>query len=217
MSATNPSSAPLNPSAKAGLESIALLLLSLATVGTAWCSYQATTWAANAQRLINVSIAASRHASVDQLRAAQAAMLDVMLFSEYVNARASSNEVLARFYADRFRGEAREAFEVWQGLRPFDNPDAPLHPFVTNLYQPRLLTEAVAAEGEAAKLAKESGEAGRVSRAYVLVTVLLATALFCGGTATKFNTSAIRRAVLGLGMLAFCYALVRLVALPIQM
>jgi hypothetical protein len=216
MSATTPSSPP-NPAPKAGLESVALLLLSLATVGTAWCSFQATTWGASAQRLINQSIAASRAAATHQLRAAQITMLDVMLFTEFVNARASSNEVLARFYTDRFRGEAKVAFEAWLGLRPFENPDAPLHPFVTNLYQPQLLTESRVAEGEAAKLAKESGEAGRVSRAYVLVTVLLATALFCGGTATKFNTSAVRRAVLGLGLLTFCYALVRLVALPIQM
>jgi hypothetical protein len=216
MSATNPSSPP-NPGPKAGLESVALLLLSLATVGTAWCSYQATTWAASAQRLINQSIAASRVAATDQLRAAQITMLDVMLFTEFVNARASSNEVLARFYTDRFRGEAKVAFEAWLGLRPFENPDAPLHPFVTNLYQPQLLTEARVAEGEAMKLLKESGEAGRVSRAYVLVTVLLATALFCGGTATKFNTNLIRRAVLGLGVAAFCYASARLVLLPIQM
>lgn len=217
MSATNPSSSSPHPAAKAGLESVALLLLSLATVGTAWCSFQATTWAASAQRLINQSMAASRLAATDQLRAAQTAMLDVMLFSEYVNARASSNEVLARFYSDRFRAEAKVAFETWQGLRPFENSDAPPHPFVTNLYQPQLLTEARTADDEAARLARESSEAGRVSRAYVLVTVLLATALFCGGTATKFNTITVRRAVLGLGMLTFCYALVRLVALPIQM
>jgi hypothetical protein len=216
MSATNPSS-PLNPGPKARLESVALLLLSLATVGTAWCSFQATTWGASAQRLINQSIAASRVAATDQLRAAQITMPDVMLFTEFVNARASSNEVLARFYTDRFRGEAKVAFEAWLLLRPFENPEAPLHPFVTNLYQPQLLTESRVAEEEAAKLSKQSGEAGRYSRAYVLVTVLLATALFCGGTATKFNTSLIRHAVLGLGVAAFCYASARLVLLPIQM
>jgi len=217
MSAPNAPSAPANPAAKAGLESIALLLLSLATVGTAWCSFQATTWGAAAQRLTNQSLAASRQAAISQLRAAQTAMLDVLLFSEHINARAGSNEALAKFYADRFRGEAKVAFDAWLGTRPFENVDAPLHPFVTNLYQPRLLTEAVEAEGKAAKLAQEAGEAGRVSRGYVLVTVLLATALFCGGTATKFDTGGIRRAVLGLGMLAFCYAITRLVSLPVQM
>jgi hypothetical protein len=215
MSAPSTSSAP--PGTQAGLESIALLLLSLATVGTAWCSYQATTWGAAAQRLINQSVAASRQAATDQLRVAQTTMLDVMLFSQYVNARAGSNEVLARFYSDRFRSEAKVAFDAWLSARPFENADAPLHPFVTNLYHPQLLVEAAVAEGEAAKLAQQSGEAGRTSRAYVLVTVLLATALFCGGTATKFNTNLIRRAVLGLGVAAFCYASARLVSLPIQM
>jgi hypothetical protein len=217
MSAPSTSSAPPAPASQAGLESVALLLLSLATVGTAWCSYQATTWGAAAQRQINQSVAASRLAATDQLRAAQITTVDVLLFSQYIDARAASNEVLARFYSDRFRNEAKVAFTAWLSTRPFENADAPLHPFVTNLYHPQLLVAAAVAEGEAAKLAQQAGESGRTSRAYVLVTVLLATALFCGGTATKFNTNLIRRAVLGLGVAAFCYASARLVLLPIQM
>jgi len=203
--------------AQARLESIALVLLSLATVGTAWCSYQATTWGGAAQRMMNQSLAASRLAATDQLQAAQWGLLDVLLFSQYANARSSSNEALAHFYAERFRNESKVAFEAWLATRPFENPAAPPHPFVTNLYQPRLLTEAIKAEGEAARLAQQSGESARVSRAYVLVTVLLAIGLFCGGTATKFGTRPVRRGVIGLGMAVFVIAVLRLVSLPIQM
>src|SRR5262245_41826860 len=91
-------------------EPLGLLLLSLATVGTAWCSYQAAVWGGVAQRFTNQSMAASRRAATDQLRSSQVALLDVLLFSEYINARSASNEALARFYADRFRGEAKTAF-----------------------------------------------------------------------------------------------------------
>src|SRR5262245_13987474 len=130
---------PTNTSRRALFEPMGLLLLSLATVGTAWCSFQAATWGGAAQGLTNRSAAASRRAVAAQLQSSQMALLDVLLFSEFINAHSSSNETLARFYADRFRDEAKTAFAAWMAARPFENPAAPPHPFVTNLYQPRLL------------------------------------------------------------------------------
>ena len=156
-------------------------------------------------------------AAASQLQASQNGLLDVVLFSQYVNSRANSNETLARFYSDRFRGEAKSAFDAWIATRPFENTNAPVHPFVTNLYQPRLLEVARQAETESDRCWQQAGEAGRTSRSYVLITVLLASALFCGGTATKFDALLVRRGVLALGMAAFLFALARLVSLPIQL
>jgi hypothetical protein len=51
----------------------------------------------------------------------------------------------------------------------------------------------------------------------VLITVLLASALFCGGTASKFEAVWIRRAVLALGLAAFIFAATRLLLLPAQL
>jgi hypothetical protein len=51
----------------------------------------------------------------------------------------------------------------------------------------------------------------------VLITVLLASALFCGGTASRFEAIWVRRTVLGLGLAAFLFALGRLVLLPVQL
>ena len=41
------------------------------------------------------------------------------MFSQHINAHASSNEALAQFYADRFRGEAKTAFKAWMTTQPF--------------------------------------------------------------------------------------------------
>src|SRR5262245_17961808 len=98
---------------RALFEPMAVLLLSLATVGTAWCSYQAAVWGGVSQRLGNQAAAANRRALANQFQSQQVTLLDVLLFSQHVNARASSNETLARFYSDRFRGEAKEAFTRW--------------------------------------------------------------------------------------------------------
>ena len=198
-------------------EPVALLLLSLATIGTAWCSFQAATWGGISQRTMNMSAVSSRRAAAGQLQNSQMALLDVLLFSEYINARSSSNDALARFYSDRFRGEAKTAFDRWIATRPFENADALPHPFVTNLYQPRLLEEARQAEAESQRLWQQAGEAGRIGRSYVLVTVVLATALFCAGSAAKFDKAWIRRAVMGLGLAALAFATVRLAFLPTQL
>ena len=199
------------------LEAAGLLLLSLATVGTAWCSYQAAAWGGAAAGEGNKAAAASRRAAVAQLQASQVRLVDVILFSQHINARASSNEALARFYSDRFRGEAKTAFEAWLATRPFENSNAPPHPFVTNLYHPQLLADAQLAEAEGQRFSERAGEAGRVSRNYILITVLLACALFCGGTAPKSERVWIRRSVLMLGLGLFVFAVQRLVLLPVQL
>jgi hypothetical protein len=205
------------PKRASSFEPLALLLLSLATVGTAWCSYQAAVWGGVSQRTMNLSGASSRRAAADQLQAYQLALVDVLLFSQHINARASSNDALARFYADRFRGEAKAAFESWMATQPFENANAPPHPFVTNLYKPVLLAQARTEEAEGQRLWQQAGEAGRTSRSYVLMTVLLASALFCGGTAAKFETPWIRRSAVSLGLGAFVFAAVRLLSLPIRL
>src|SRR5262249_29690286 len=150
-------------------------------------------WGGISQRATNLSAAASRRAAVSELESLQAKLADVILFSQYINARAGSNETLARFYSDRFRGEAKSAFEAWAATQPFKNPDALPPPFVTNFYHPRLLEEANSAEAEGQRWWQEAGESGRTGRNYVLLTVVLATALFCAGTAAKFEAFWIRK------------------------
>src|SRR5690349_8033950 len=124
--ATPESSSRSGSSSKHALfEPFALLLLSLATVGTAWCSFQAASWQGAAQGLMNLSAASSRQAVTSELQSSQMAVVDVLLFSQYVNARANSNEMAAQFYADRFRPEAKAAFQAWMASKPFENASAP--------------------------------------------------------------------------------------------
>jgi len=198
-------------------ELTALVLLSLATVGTAWCSYQAAVWSGISQRSMNLSAAASRKAVADELRNGQMTGVDVLLFSQYVEARSTSNTALARFYSNRFRGEFKTAFDAWMATRPFENADAPPHPFGPAFYRPRLLAEAEAGDKESQRLWQIAAEAGQTSRAYVLITVLLASALFCGGTASKFDKPLIRETIVALGLGAFIFAGVRLLLLPFKL
>jgi len=198
-------------------EPVVLVLLSLATVGIAWVSFQAAVWGAASQRAMNLSAVSNHRAAANELKSSQMAMLDVLLFTQYINARAGSNESLANFYSSRFRSEAKAAFDAWMAMHPFENSNAPPHPFVSDLYHPRLLDEAREAEAESQRQWQVAGEAGRNGRSYVLITVMLASTLFCAGTAPKFENRWVRRTVVIFGLGAFVFAVARLLSLPIRL
>jgi hypothetical protein len=182
-------------------DAIAVILLSLATVGTAWCSYQATAWGSHSTKLSSQSVIQAHTAATARLKANQMLLMDAFILTQYLNAKNSSNEPLARIYSERFRPELRLAFDAWMSTRPFENSNASPHPFVTNIYQPPILADADRFDSESDRLWSLAEDADKVSRRYILTTVLLAAALFFGGTAPQLKTPRGRRAVLLLGLI----------------
>jgi hypothetical protein len=185
-----------------GFEALGVVLLSLATVGMAWCSYQASGWNTRSTKLSIQSSARGRDAATFRIKANQTFMLDVLVFSEYFQAHSVSNEPLVRFYARKFSPELKPAYEAWLRTEPFENANAPPNPFVTNLYQQPLLVRADAADEQSERLWNAAGEAARTDHQYTLISVLLAMALFFGGAAPRFETRRKRRLVLVLGLIA---------------
>lgn len=192
-----------------------MILLSLATVGSAWCSYQASAWGTRSSKLTMQSLSRGRDASAYLIKANQLFMLDIHVFGEYAQAHDAGNERLAQFYARKFRPELKQAFESWLKMQPFENPDAPVDPFAEDLYQPHLLADAESKEVESERLWDESNKAARTGHAYILVSVLLATALFFAGTAPQFETYKARRVVLGLGLVVLLTAASTFLRLPL--
>lgn len=201
----------------AGVELLATVLLALAAVTTAWCSYQATRWNGEQAR-------ASAGASAARFQAARAADLanaqtevDVATFSQWVNAYAREEHELTDFYRARFRSEFVPAVEAWIVTRPLVNPDAPLTPFRMPEYQ-------LAASAEADRLDKEAETFAAVARRdiqqasnYVLGVVLCAVALFFAGMSAKMNSPASRLALLVLGCVVFTGTVVWLTTFPVSL
>ena len=107
----------------------ATVLLALAAVVTAWCSYQATRWNGEQAR----SAAAASATRFQAVRASDLANtqteVDVATFTQWVDAYAQDQTELADFYRARFRPEFAPAVEAWIATRPLVNEDAPLTPF----------------------------------------------------------------------------------------
>ena len=119
------------------LEPASAILMALATLSTAWCSYQSSKWSGQSSDLATSGARLEQKAALLTLQDNQVASNQIGLFSDFVNAKVSGNEKLAQFYSDRFPPELRAAFDRWMEQKPFENPKADPHPFMPGLYKTR--------------------------------------------------------------------------------
>jgi hypothetical protein len=198
------------------LELIAAVLLTLATVGTAWSTYQSSRWhgvqAQNSARASAARIESTRASGV----ANRQIQIDVATFTQWVDAYARDETELAAFYRKRFRTEFKPAVEAWIASRPLKNPHAPLSPFAMPEY--RLAAQAEADTLEAASSASAEEAKRDIQRAdnYVLCVVLFATSLFFGGIGARLTTRPARLVILGFGLLVFLAAATWLATFPVS-
>jgi hypothetical protein len=106
--------------------------MALATLSTAWCSYQSAAWTRQSNRLMNEFNALERKPGLLSIQGAQAATIHTAMFMRLFAAQQAGNEKLASFYADRFPPDVRKAYDAWMAQHPFENPKADPHPFVQN-------------------------------------------------------------------------------------
>src|SRR6184192_4019535 len=145
---------------KRWIEPVVALLMALATLSTAWCSYQSAAWTRQSNRFMNEFNALERKAGLLSLQGAQAATIHTAMFMQLLAAQQAGNEKLASFYAERFPPDVRKAYDAWMAEKPFENPKADPHPFVANLYELRGTREAAEATETAASRLQEARNAG---------------------------------------------------------
>ena len=132
------------------VELVATMLLAVATVATAWSGYQSTRWngeqakagaRANALRIESAKFAGLANTQT---------VVDVSVFTDWVNAYAEDKTELADFYFTRFRKEFKPAVAAWIATRPLKNPNAPPTPFAMPQYrlEARAESERLSAEAE---------------------------------------------------------------------
>ena len=198
------------------LEVVATVLLSLATVATAWSGYQASRW--NGEQAKSFSRASTlRDASnkADALANSQT-QIDVATFTQWVDAYALDRTELADFYFARFRPEFKPAVDAWIATRPRRNPDAPLTPFAMPEYEVAARTEAERLQAEAEAPAATARPNVQRATNYVLCVVMFAAVLFFAGISTKLDTPRLRRVLLGFGVVLFVGTLAWLATFPVS-
>lgn len=191
------------------------VLMAVASLSTAWCSYQNSRWSGESSALETHADKLERQALSQHLEARQIQDMHLEMFMEATDAQMEGNEKLARFYTDRFEEELKPAYEKWIALKPLDDPAAPPHPFVPSLYTPRFEQEIRDARAEAAQAEARANTSGHYASSYLSNTVLLATVLFFAATAGKFHQRRVRHPSLFFAIAVFLYAAVRMCMLPV--
>jgi hypothetical protein len=196
------------------LEVLAVLLLGAATLGSAWCGYQASRWNSEENELTTRSSDERIESSRLFGLATQQVSYDSMVVAQYAAAVASGNADLVAFYRDTLvRPAFRPVLDRWQAeIQAGEQVGSLLE---DEAYIEGQLGEYRAAEGRAEVAAEEARDAGENSDDFVLLTVLFASALFLAGLTTSFRGRFARVfLILSAGLvLAYCGA--RLVDLPV--
>jgi hypothetical protein len=207
-------SAAVQQPPKKWMEPVVALLMALATVGTAWCTYQSAVWTRHSNRSSNQFNNLERKAALLNLQGMQVATIHAAMFMQTLAAQQSGNQKLADFYVQRFPPDMRKAYDAWIAQKPFENPNADPHPFVPNLYEMRGAREAAEAIANGATQIEDARRAATVSAQYLANTVLFAAVLFFANAASKFEIRWVRRTSFLFAVAMFAFAVVRVAMLP---
>jgi len=195
------------------VELIAAIMLSIATVVTAWSAYQATRWSGD-QAEDYTSASATRTESVRaSTEANRQILIDVATFLNWLDAEQSGDHALADDIHARMRKEFLPAFNAWLATAPAGTiPDGT--PFELPEYQLAAEAESKRLENKAAALFEDGNESNEVGDDFVLAAVLFASVLFFSGLAGTFDSLRAQLFLLILGGVMLLVGTVIVVTLP---
>jgi hypothetical protein len=198
------------------VELVATILLATAAVATAWSSYQATRWNGEQTKAGARTNAIRLDAARAQGRAQFQTQVDVATFTQWADAYARGDTMLATFYFQRFRDEFKPAVNAWIATRPLETEGAPLTPFAMPEYKLAASADAERLDAEAeASAAQVRLNIQRASN-YVLGVVLFAVALFFAGMSTKLGAPRLRVITLSLGCALFLGTAIWMATFPVN-
>jgi hypothetical protein len=198
------------------VEVLSTVLLAVAAVATAWCSYQASRWNGEQAKQSSTTNRIRIEAARAQGLAEAQTEVDVATFIAWIDAFKGDDKDLADFYFQRFRPEFKPAVNAWLATKPLANPDAPPSPFAMQEYRLAATAEAerldVEAEASSALVHRDIQR----STDYVLGVVLFASSLFFAGISTKLHSLRQREVLLAVGWLIFLGTAVWIATSPVS-
>jgi hypothetical protein len=196
------------------LEVLAVVLLGVATVGTAWCGLQSALWNGEQDELIAATAEARLEANRAYGTGIQQLAYDGNLIAEYALAVREGDERMQAFLQESLMRPALLPFlERWQA--ELESGTATPNILEDEEYVASLSAgyDEATARGDA--LAAEANRAGGIGDSYIVTTVLLAVALFFAGVTSSFRFPSLRLALLLGSAICIALAAVRLIDLPI--
>jgi hypothetical protein len=191
-------------------ETIALILLSVTAILTAWCGFEASKWGGEMSIAFSQASSARIEAARQQGIANNARQADLTIYAVYVQAQATNNARLATYVENRFSTEFKVAFDAWVAAgMPTKSP------FAMPAYVPPGTTEADAADQRADSMFTEALVNNQRADNYTLLTVLAALVLFFAAVAGRLNNRRTQWVALAIGAVLFVVAGVVAATFPV--
>ena len=192
-------------------ELIAVLLLALVAVLTAWCGFQASQWGGDSTVLLNQSSDSRIDAAGFESQARDARALDLAVYAQWVIAEAHGDQDLADYIAARFSPEFATAFAAWEADGRVEKG-----PFAREEYVPPGSEAAKAALADADAEFKRGLDFNDKSDTYSLMTVLFALVLVLAAIAQRGISVLASRIVLALAGALALIGVIALLTFPIR-
>jgi hypothetical protein len=195
-------------------ELVAVILLSVTTILTAWSGFQSSKWGGEMAIAFNQASSARISATRLEGDANRKQTIQVALFTQWVQAASVKDQALMDFLTARFPEPLKTAFTAWQATSPATNLDAPSSPFVMPEYQIPELAAAKAADRKADQKFQMALTFNRRGDNYTLLTVAFASVLFFAAISGRMKVRRDQWILLGVGLCIFVAAFLLLVLYP---
>jgi hypothetical protein len=192
-------------------ELVAVILLSLVAVLTAWCGFQASQWGGDSSVAFNEASDARIDAAAFESQARDARALDLAVYAQWVVAEAGGDQTLADYIEARFSPEFTAGFEAWEADGRVEKG-----PFARKEYVPPGTEQAAAALAEADADFQQALDFDEKGDNYSLITVLFALVLFLAAVAQRGISLLASRIVLGLAAAMAVGGVILLLTFPVR-
>jgi hypothetical protein len=196
------------------IEILEAILLAVVAIATAWGGYQAARWDGRQAELYGESSTTRSDADQALTLGGQQRLLDVTTFNTWIQAKNEGKHALAALYERRFSPPFKAAFDVWIGLDPLTNPDAPAGPSFMPQYRNPLLEEGRELNDRADRLFDAGTASRHQADEYIRTTVVLATVLFLLALSQRFGMRQVRIGILVLATALMVYGLATILTFP---
>ncbi len=195
-------------------ELIAVVLLSVTTILTAWSGFQASKWGGAMAISFNQASSSRIQASRLESDANRIETIQVALFTQWLQAEYAGDRTFQDYLAARFPEPLKTAFAAWLATDPKTNANAPTSPFAMAQYRiPQLAAKDVADARADAKFA-EALDFNQRGDNYTVLTVALAAVLFFAAISGRMRSRRSQWFLLGLGIVLFVSILCLLLLFP---
>ncbi|MDR6905041.1 hypothetical protein J2X63_000727 [Agromyces sp. 3263] len=194
------------------IEIVAVAMLSVTAILTAWCGFQASKWSGERAIAFAEASAARVEATDADGEAREARIIDLIIYAEWVTATAQGDTVLADQIEARFTPHFRVAFDAWQS----DGEVEP-GPFATDAYVPPGSEKSAERSAYAEARFTDALEDTERGDNYSLLTVLFALVLFLTAMAQRDIHHVAAWIMLGLAGLVALAGFVVMLTFPVRL